>query len=259
MGCARHHSFPGEMVPVTIRVLVADDQALVRSGLRLILNAHPDITVVAEATDGIQAVQLARTVRPDVCLVDIRMPGLDGIAVTRALAGTGVADPLRVVIVTTFDLDDYVFGAVQAGAVGFVLKGAAPALLVEAVRAAHDGNALISPEITLRILQHLTPAGDASAHKLRAALTEREMEVVRAVAAGRSNADIASLLFISLSTVKSHLASIQTNSTCGTVYKSLPGRGRTGSPTGPDVECKRSSPCSLTSRVARIPRSACRL
>ena len=124
---------------MTIRVLVADDQAMVRSGLRLILEDQPDITVVGEAADGAEAVALARRLRPDVCLVDIRMPRLDGIEVTRALAGPGVADPLRVVIVTTFDLDEYVYGALRAGAVGFVLKDAGPALLAEAVRAAAPG------------------------------------------------------------------------------------------------------------------------
>ena len=143
---------------MTIRVLIADDQAMIRSGLRLILEDQPDIVVAGEAADGSQAIRLARQLRPDVCLVDIRMPGCDGIEVTRALAGPGVPDPLRVVIVTTFALDEYVYGALQAGAVGFVLKDAGPALLVEAVRAAHAGDALISPQVTLRLLHHLGPA-----------------------------------------------------------------------------------------------------
>jgi len=141
---------------MTIRVLVADDQAMVRGGLRRILEDQPDITVVAEAGDGAEAVELARRGRPDVCLVDIRMPRLDGLEVTRALAGPGVADPLRVVVVTTFDLDEYVYGALRGGAVGFVLKDAGPQLLVEAVRSAHAGDALISPSVTLRLLRHLT-------------------------------------------------------------------------------------------------------
>jgi DNA-binding NarL/FixJ family response regulator len=193
---------------VSIRVLLADDQAMIRSGLRLILEDQPDITVVAEAADGTEAVRLARQLRPDVCLVDIRMPGKDGIEVTRAVAGPGVPDPLRVVIVTTFDLDEYVYGALRAGAAGFVLKGASPALLAEAVRAAHAGDALISPQVTLRLLRHVAPARASAAKQPAAPLSEREIEVVQAIAKGRTNTEIAADLFISLSTVKSHLASI---------------------------------------------------
>ncbi|MFG3697265.1 response regulator [Micromonospora sp. NPDC047620] len=198
---------------MTITVLLADDQAMVRSGLRLILENQPDISVVAEAADGVEALAAARRLRPDVCLVDIRMPRLDGIEVTRALAGPGVVDPLRVVVVTTFDLDEYVYGALRGGAVGFVLKDAGPALLVEAVRAASVGDALISPSVTLRLLRHLavtaSPAGRSGRQPLRP-LSERETEVVRAIAAGRTNQEIAAQLFISLSTVKSHVSGIQT-------------------------------------------------
>jgi DNA-binding NarL/FixJ family response regulator len=194
---------------VTIRVLLADDQAMIRGGMRLILEDQGDMTVVAEAADGAEAVALARRVRPDVCLVDIRMPLLDGIEVTRALAGPGVPNPLRVVIVTTFDLDEYVYGALRAGAVGFLLKDAGPTLLVEAVRAAHAGDALISPSITLRLLQHLASSKASTVAKPAVPLSERETQVVRAVANGRSNMEVAAELFISLSTVKSHLASIQ--------------------------------------------------
>ncbi len=193
---------------MTIRVLVADDQAMVRGGLRLILEDQPDIEVVAEAADGAEAVEAARRLRPDVCLVDVRMPRLDGIEVTRALAGPGVPDPLRVVVVTTFDLDEYVYGALRAGATGFVLKDCGPALLVEAVRAAHQGDALVSPSVTLRLLRHLTaqlPASGGADHPL----SNRELEVARAVARGRTNQEIAAELFISLSTVKSHVAGIQ--------------------------------------------------
>ncbi|WP_204982037.1 response regulator [Streptomyces mobaraensis] len=189
--------------------MVADDQAMIRSGLRLILEDQEDITVVGEAADGSEAVALARRLRPDVCLVDIRMPMLDGIGVTRALAGPGAPDPLKVVIVTTFDLDEYVYGALRAGAVGFVLKGAGPALLAEAVRAASTGDALISPSITLRLLRGLTPARGAAPPEPARPLSPRETEVIRAIARGRTNHEIAAELFISLSTVKSHLTAIQ--------------------------------------------------
>ncbi|MGI5152769.1 response regulator [Plantactinospora sp. CA-294935] len=195
---------------MTIRVLLADDQAMVRSGLRLILEDQPDIDVVAEASDGGQAVALAQRLRPDVCLVDIRMPRLDGIEVTRALAGPDVPDPLRVVVVTTFDLDEYVYGALRGGAVGFVLKDAGPALLVEAVRAAHAGDALVSPSVTVRLLRHLRAVRAPGTGRPARALSEREIQVVRAIARGRTNQEIAAELFISLSTVKSHLSGIQT-------------------------------------------------
>ncbi|SDT44335.1 two component transcriptional regulator, LuxR family [Streptomyces sp. TLI_053] len=194
---------------MTINVLLADDQAMIRGGLKLILEDQDDITVVGEAADGAEAVDLARRLRPDVCLVDIRMPKLDGIEVTRALSGAHVADPLRVVIVTTFDLDEYVHGALHAGAVGFVLKDAGPALLVEAVRAASAGDALISPSITLRLLRNLAPTRHSRVTGPAQPLSLREIEVIRAIARGRTNQEIATALFISLSTVKSHLATIQ--------------------------------------------------
>jgi len=192
---------------VTLRVLLADDQAMVRGGFRLILESQPGITVAAEAEDGTRAVALARRLRPDVCLVDIRMPGLDGIEVTRALAGPAVADPLRVVIVTTFDTDEYVYGALRAGAVGFLLKDAGPALLIEAIRAASAGDALISPSVTVRLLRQLAPAGGADAAVSR--LSQRELDIARNVARGRTNQEIAAELFISLSTVKTHITRIQ--------------------------------------------------
>jgi DNA-binding NarL/FixJ family response regulator len=194
---------------VTLSVLLADDQALVRSGFRLILESQPGITVAAEAADGTQAVALARELRPDVCLIDIRMPGLDGIEVTRTLAGPGVADPLRVVIVTTFDTDEYVYGALRAGAVGFLLKDAGPALLIEAVRAAGAGDALISPSVTVRLLQQLGPLRGPSAVRAQNQLSERELGIARSIARGRTNAEIAAALFISLSTVKTHTTRIQ--------------------------------------------------
>jgi DNA-binding NarL/FixJ family response regulator len=191
-----------------LRVLLADDQAMVRSGFRLILESQPGITVTAEAADGIQAVALAQSLRPDVCLVDIRMPGMDGIEVTRALAGPGIASPLRVVIVTTFDTDEYVYGAIRAGAAGFLLKDAGPALLIEAVRAASAGDALISPSVTVRLLRQLAPLRGRAAGPGRH-LSKRELDIARAIATGRTNQEIAAELFISLSTVKTHITRIQ--------------------------------------------------
>ncbi|WP_436839198.1 response regulator [Nonomuraea angiospora] len=183
---------------------------MIRDCLRLILEDQPDIRVVAEAADGAEAVALARRLRPDVCLVDIQMPGLDGIEVTRALAGPEVADPLRVVVVTTFDLDEYVHGALRGGAIGFVLKDVGPDLLVEAVRAANAGDALISPSLTLRLLRHLTATASPVTRAPAQPLSDREFEVVRAVARGRTNQEIAAELFISLSTVKGHVSGIMT-------------------------------------------------
>ncbi|OLF17316.1 response regulator [Actinophytocola xanthii] len=194
---------------MTISVLLADDQAIVRGGMRLLLEDEPDIRVVAEAADGVEAVSLARRLRPDVCLVDIRMPRLDGLEVTRALAGPGVHDPLRVVVVTTFDHDEYVYGALRGGAVGFVLKDAGPALLAEAVRAANAGDALVSPSVTVRLLRRLTTGGRPAGREPARPLSDRELEVVRALARGRTNQEIGSELFISVSTVKTHVSGIQ--------------------------------------------------
>ncbi len=175
----------------------------------MILDAQPDIEIVGEAADGQRAVTLARELRPDVCLFDIRMPGLDGIEATRQLAGPNVADPLAVVVITTFDLDEYVHGALKAGARGFLLKGADPALLVQAVHAAANGDALIAPDITARLLATFAdaPTGTIPHHPIEQ-LTAREEEVLIAVARGRTNREIADELYISLSTVKTHLSAL---------------------------------------------------
>ncbi|WP_238012736.1 response regulator transcription factor [Dactylosporangium sp. AC04546] len=194
---------------MTVRVLVADDQEIVRTGLTMILNAQPGIEVVAEAGDGRRAVELARRERPDVCLLDIRMPGLDGIEATRALAGPQVADPLAVVVITTFDLDEYVYAALRAGARGFLLKDAGPALLVQAVHAAAGGDALIAPSVTTRLLRAFAAAGPVQPTRQPIEpLTDREEQVVGALAQGRTNAEIAQELRITLSTVKTHVASL---------------------------------------------------
>lgn len=196
---------------MTVRVLVADDQELVRTGLRTILETQPGIEVVGEAADGAEAVALARRLRPDVCLVDIRMPVLDGIEATRELAGPGVADPIPVVVITTFDLDEYVYAALRAGARGFLLKDAGPAMLAEAVHAAARGDALIAPSITVRLLEAFAGSAQATPPPGPAEpLTAREQEVLAAVARGLGNSEIAGELHISLSTVKTHIASLMT-------------------------------------------------
>ena len=194
---------------MSIRVLVADDQQLVRAGLAMILDSQPDIDVVATASNGREAVSLARQLRPDVCLLDIRMPELDGIEATRQLAGPEVADPIAVVVITTFDLDEYVHGALKAGARGFLLKDCGPELLNQAVHAAANGDALIAPSVTVRLLETFARAGSkpVPAQPL-SPLTEREEEVLVTVARGRTNAEIAEDLHISTSTVKTHLASL---------------------------------------------------
>lgn len=194
---------------MTIRVLVADDQEMVRTGFRMILDAQEDIEVVADVADGIEAVRMARELRPDVCLLDIRMPGMDGLTVTKQLAGPDVPDPLRVVVVTTFDLDEYVHIALHNGASGFLLKDAGPALLIEAVRAAERGDALVSPQITVRLLRHFERKPADTGEAPSEPLTARETDVTRACARGLTNTEIGAELYLSLSTVKTHLAAVQ--------------------------------------------------
>jgi DNA-binding NarL/FixJ family response regulator len=193
---------------MTIRVLVADDQEIVRAGLVMILDAHRDIEVVGQAADGLTAVELARELRPDVCLFDIRMPEMDGLEATRQLAGPDVAEPMAVVVITTFDLDEYVHGALKAGARGFLLKDAGPELLIQAVRAAANGDALIAPNITIRLLAAFSESTGQSPAQPIAPLTDREEEVLVTVARGRTNSEIADELHISLSTVKTHLTAL---------------------------------------------------
>lgn len=194
---------------MSIRVLIADDQNIIRAGLTTILNGQPDIEVVGQAADGHEAIALAHRLRPDVCLFDIRMPNLDGVEATRRLAGPEVEDPMAVVVITTFDTDDHVTAALRAGAKGFLLKDAGPDLLVHAIRAAAEGDALIAPSVTARLLARLADAAPATHPRQPITpLTEREEEVAVTVAQGRSNAEIAAELYISLSTVKFHIASL---------------------------------------------------
>ena len=195
---------------MSIRVVVAADQDLVRTGLVMILGAQPDLEVVGEAADGLAALDLATRLRPDVLLVDIRMPGLDGVEVTRRLAGPDVTDPMAVVVITTFDLDEYVLGALRAGARGFLLKDAGPELLVQAIHAAANGDALIAPNVTRRLLATFADQAPVVPVRPIDPLTEREEEVLALVARGRTNAEIATELFVGLSTVKSHVGSLMT-------------------------------------------------
>lgn len=197
---------PGRM---SIRVIIADDQDIVRTGLRMIIDAQPGIEVIGEAKDGRAAVALARQLRPDVCLFDIRMPEMDGLEATRQLAGPDINDPLAVVVITTFDLDEYVHGALKAGARGFLLKDAGPELLIQAIHAAANGDALIAPNVTVRLIAAFSDVrlGRSLAQPIEP-LTRREEELLITVARGRTNAEIANELHISLSTVKTHLASL---------------------------------------------------
>jgi DNA-binding NarL/FixJ family response regulator len=191
-----------------IRVLLADDQALVRSGFRLILETREDLEVVGEAQDGLEAVELGRNLRPDVILMDVRMPNLDGVEATRRL--TALGSPARVLILTTFDLDEYVYEAIRSGASGFLLKDVQPAQLVEAVRVVAAGEALLAPTVTRRLLDHFSGQlpGAAKRPPELERLTERELEVLTLMAEGLSNAELAETLFLSETTVKTHVSSV---------------------------------------------------
>ena len=196
---------------MSIRVAVVDDQALVRGGFATMLGLQDDIEVVAEAGDGTAAIEIARTHRPDVILMDIRMPGMDGIAATKAIVDS--ADwPVKVLILTTFDPDEYVYKALQAGASGFVLKDISPEGLVAAVRTVADGGALLAPSVTRRLISRFAapPSLDSSVVSRLDRLTNREREVLVAVAGGSSNFEIAEDLFVGAATVKSHVSSILT-------------------------------------------------
>jgi DNA-binding NarL/FixJ family response regulator len=194
---------------MSIRVVVADDQPLVRSGLRMILDAQPDIEVVGEAGDGHEAVAVARLERPDVVLMDVRMPGLDGIAATRQLAGPDVNDPMAVLVLTTFDLDEHVYDALRAGARGFLLKDATREELANAVRVIARGDALLAPSVTRRLIEQM--ASSAPTRRPTTALEEltpREHEVLLLVAEGLTNAEIAERLVVGEATVKTHVARV---------------------------------------------------
>jgi DNA-binding NarL/FixJ family response regulator len=194
---------------VSIRLLIVDDQELVRTGFRLFLETHDDLDVVGEASDGAQAIERARQLRPDVILMDIRMPRMDGVEATARLTGAGLEPPPRVLVLTTFDLDQYVFGALRAGAAGFLLKDAPRERLVEAIRVVHGGEALLSPSITRRLIEDFAARTDPlQPPALLEQLTPREREVLVLVARGLSNTEIAERLVITEATVKSHVGSV---------------------------------------------------
>jgi DNA-binding NarL/FixJ family response regulator len=186
-------------------VLVADDQPLVRSGFRMVLEERPDLELVGEATDGEQAIALARELDPDVILMDVRMPNLDGVEATRRLAEAGMR--ARVLVLTTFDLDEYVYAAIRAGASGFLLKDVEPADLVDAIRVVAAGNSLFGPAATERLVARFAAAEPLPSESLDS-LTEREREILQLVASGLSNAEVAKRLYLSETTIKSHVSSV---------------------------------------------------
>jgi len=192
---------------MSVRVVVADDQALVRSGFRMILDSRTDIDVVGEAADGSEAVALVAQVAPDVVLMDVRMPGMDGLEATRRIVAAG--GPTRVIVLTTYDVDDAVYAALRAGASGFLLKDARPTDLVEAVRVVARGDALLAPSVTRRLLDRFATAAPPSTSSAQlAGLTPREVEILRLVAQALSNAEIADRLVLSEATVKTHVSAM---------------------------------------------------
>jgi DNA-binding NarL/FixJ family response regulator len=192
----------------SVRVVVADDQELVRSGFGMIVDAQPDLEVVGEAADGEEAVAVARDQRADVVLMDVRMPRLDGIEATRRLAGPDVADPVKVVILTTFDLDEYVFEALRAGASGFLLKDVRRDDLVHAIRVVARGEALLAPSVTRRLIEDFTRRPVPGARSRLTALTPREQEVLELIGRGCNNAEIGETLFVGEATVKTHVGRV---------------------------------------------------
>jgi DNA-binding NarL/FixJ family response regulator len=194
---------------MSVRVLIVDDQALVRAGFRMILEAEEDIDVVGEAGDGAEAVEAARRLTPDVVLMDVRMPELDGIEATRRLLGNGAAGT-KVVMLTTFDMDEYVYDALCAGASGFLLKDVPPEQLVEGIRAVANGDSLLAPSVTRRLIEEFVRSRPprTEQHEGLSELTARELEVLQAMARGLSNAEIAKELFVSETTVKTHVAHV---------------------------------------------------
>jgi DNA-binding NarL/FixJ family response regulator len=191
---------------VSIRVLVADDQPLVRSGFRMILEERPDLDLVGEAEDGAKAVERATELDPDVILMDVRMPGVDGVEATRRLIGAGAR--ARILVLTTFDLDEYVYAAIRAGASGFLLKDVEPEELVDAIRVVAAGNSLFGPAATERLMARFTQGPEPAAARLLDNLTDREREILRLLAAGLSNAELANHLHLSETTVKTHISSV---------------------------------------------------
>ena len=193
---------------MSVRILLVDDQPLLRTGFRMILEAEPGLAVVGEASDGIQAVELALSLQPDVVLMDIRMPRMDGVEATRRIAGPGRDGTARVLVLTTFDLDEYVVEALRAGASGFLLKEAPPEQLVAGIRTVAAGEQLLAPSVTRRLIERFTAQAPAAQPAAMDELTPRELEVLQLVARAMTNAEIAAHLFVSETTVKTHVARI---------------------------------------------------